>query len=170
LDNPAAEDNIMVVEDGRLSWTDGPLREVKSNAEGGGIEGHNRRGCCGCGIAKFDVDFGFALEESWIEEIEIGNRAVFLVEGFFWAKQDGVGRGVDLLDVQTLAGGNAEASALTGCVEGNAVVLAEVLPRFIDKGAGFLCCGMLVFDKGTIVPLSYETNLLALFELIRGET
>ena len=86
LDNTAPEHRITVVEDSRLSWTDGSLRVVKSDAEAGWAKWRNCRGCRGCRIAEFDVDLSFTLGESWIEEIEIRHRALILAEGFFWAE------------------------------------------------------------------------------------
>lgn len=166
MDNTTPEDHITVVEDGRLSGTDSSLRVVKTDGERGGAERRNCRRCGGRRIAKFDMDLGFALDESGIEKVEIGHHALLLVEGFFWAEQNSIGRRIDLLNVETSAGGNAETSALTGCVEGNAVVLTQGEPGFIDKEAGFLSRRMFMLDKGPIVPLGHETNFLAFFELI----
>ena len=61
----------MVVENGRLAWAYGSLWVVESDPKAGGTEWCNCRGCCGCRIAKFDMDLRFALGESWIQEIEI---------------------------------------------------------------------------------------------------
>lgn len=123
MDDSTSEYRIPVIEDGRLSWTNSPLRVMKSDPKARWTEWRN--GCRGGGsrIAKLDVDLRFTVSETWIEQVEIGHRALVLLQSLCCAEKDGIGRRVDPLNIQALAGGDAEASALTGCIEGDAVVL-----------------------------------------------
>jgi hypothetical protein len=110
------------------------------------------------------------LSESWYEEVKIRYGACALEERLFWAEENRIGGRIDLLNVESLAGGDAEPSALTRCVEGYPVMFAQRDTGFVDKEAWFFSCGKFVSDKGPVVSLSHETNLLALFELISRET
>jgi hypothetical protein len=103
------------------------------------------------------------------KEIEITHRTLSSVEGFLRGEHDGIGDRAYLVNVEPLTCSNAKAPALAWCVEGNAVVLAQGLPSFIDKEARFPGLGNLFFNKGTVVSLRDEADLLTFLQLIGWE-
>jgi hypothetical protein len=73
------------------------------------------------------------------------------------------------VNVEALACGDTKASTLAGCIESNTVMLPQGTTLLVSKQSLFPRMWRFLLEKGSIITLAHEADLLAFLEFLDGQ-